>query len=165
MNPTNNLRPAFFAAPINFSAAAASPVKGFSTNKSLPSSNTRKATFRCVRVGVQTVTASKPGDLRNSSMFEKDFTPYLAPTSPSRDPSTSQTPIKSQRALCRKTLTWFSPQNPVPTTPTLTRFNPPSCPCPSKRKASPPSPHLKLPKHRSNHTTPPACSSPQPTGE
>src|SRR4029077_3190337 len=73
-------------------------------------------------------------------------TEYFAPTCFARSRLESQIPIRLHLELCRRTRTWFSPQNPVPTTPAPTRFNSPSCPFQSKYRRGLLSPHLKLPE-------------------
>src|SRR3989442_609655 len=83
---------------------------------------------------------------RNSFASVYHGTEYFEPTCFARSRLESQIPIRLHLGLWRRTRTWFSPQNPVPTTPAPTRFMSPSCLFQSKYRRGLLSPHLKLPE-------------------
>src|SRR5438445_6153846 len=146
MNPTSNFTPAFFADLTSFSAERSSPVIGFSTRRCLPASIADNPTFRWVFVGVQTVTESTLGTRRNLLRSAYHWTPYLLPISFARLSSFSQTATSSAIRLWRRIRTWFSPQKPVPITPTPTRFIRRECLFLWSYRRGRPSQHLKLPE-------------------
>src|SRR5713101_5615885 len=98
------------------------------------------------------------GTRRNFVRSENQGTPYLVPISLARFLSASQIATRSAIRLWRKTRTWFSPQKPVPMTPTATRFKYRRCLFLKSCRRGRPSEHLKLPELSSDHKSPPVDS-------